>query len=110
MTKTEPLDDSIESMGVTTAVSTMTAIVHDEYGIAPEDVLRLDEVDKPTIRADEVLVRDLMTIRDLIESGQISPVIDRTYPLGDVVPAIRYLTEGHARGKIVITIQSAAHS
>jgi NADPH:quinone reductase-like Zn-dependent oxidoreductase len=61
----EPLDDSIESMGVTTAestmtaiaVSTMTAIVHDEYGTAPEDVLRLDEVDKPTIRDDEVLVR-----------------------------------------------------
>jgi hypothetical protein len=49
MTKTEPLDDSIESMGVTTAVSTMTAIVHDEYGTAPEDVLRLDEVDKPAI-------------------------------------------------------------
>jgi NADPH:quinone reductase-like Zn-dependent oxidoreductase len=53
----EPLDDSTESMGVTTAVSTMTAIVHDEYGTAPEDVLRLDEVDKPTIRAGEVLVR-----------------------------------------------------
>jgi hypothetical protein len=57
MTKTEPLDDSIESMGVTTAVSTMTAIVHDEYGTAPEDVLRLDEVDKPAIGDDEVLVR-----------------------------------------------------
>ncbi|MDP9346958.1 MAG: NAD(P)-dependent alcohol dehydrogenase, partial [Actinomycetota bacterium] len=35
----------------------MTAIVQDEYGPAPEDVLRLDEIDTPTIRGDEVLVR-----------------------------------------------------
>jgi NADPH:quinone reductase-like Zn-dependent oxidoreductase len=48
---------------------------------------------------------DLMVLRELIESGQIQPVIDRTYPLSDVAAAIRYLVEGHARGKIVITVQ-----
>ena len=39
------------------AVATMTAIVHDDYGTIPEDVLRLEEVGKPTIADDQVLVR-----------------------------------------------------
>lgn len=47
---------------------------------------------------------DLIVLRDLIESGEVAPVIDRTYPLGDVATAIRYLVEGRARGKVVITI------
>jgi NADPH:quinone reductase-like Zn-dependent oxidoreductase len=47
---------------------------------------------------------DLMVLRDLIESGQIAPAIDRTYPLSETPPAIRYMTEGRARGKIVITM------
>ena len=46
-----------------------------------------------------------MAIRDLIEAGQIAPVIDRTFPLGDVAAAIRYLVEGHTRGKIAITVR-----
>jgi len=49
--------------------------------------------------------KDLMALGELIESGKIKPVIDRTYPLGDLPAAIRYLVEGHARGKIVITVQ-----
>ena len=46
---------------------------------------------------------DLLTLTGLIESGKITPVIDRTYPLTEVPEAIRYLEQGHARGKIVIT-------
>jgi len=49
---------------------------------------------------------DLMALRELIEAGKIKPVIDRTYPLSDVATAIRYLVEGHARGKIVITVRA----
>lgn len=45
-----------------------------------------------------------MALRELVESGQVRPVIERTYPLGDVAAAIRYLVESHARGKIVITV------
>jgi NADPH:quinone reductase-like Zn-dependent oxidoreductase len=45
-----------------------------------------------------------MILRDLIESGQIAPAIDRTYPLSETPAAIRYLREGRARGKVVITI------
>jgi NADPH:quinone reductase-like Zn-dependent oxidoreductase len=47
---------------------------------------------------------DLMVLRDLIESGKIIPAIDRTYPLSEVPAAIQYLIEGHARGKLVITV------
>ena len=47
---------------------------------------------------------DLMVLKELIESGKVTPVIDRTYPLAEVPEAIRYLEEGHARGKVVITV------
>ena len=47
---------------------------------------------------------DLMVMRELLEAGKVTPVIDRTYPLSEVPDAIRYLEEGHARGKVVITI------
>ncbi len=47
---------------------------------------------------------DLSTLRELIESGQVTPVIDRTYTLREVPEAIRYLEQGHARGKVAITV------
>ena len=47
---------------------------------------------------------DLRVLADLIESGQLTPVIDKTYPLGQTPDAIRYLQDGNARGKVVITI------
>jgi NADPH:quinone reductase-like Zn-dependent oxidoreductase len=47
---------------------------------------------------------DLAALRDLIEAGRITPVIDRTYPLKEVPEALRYLEAGHARGKVVITV------
>ncbi len=45
---------------------------------------------------------DLGFLRELIEGGKVAPVIDRTYSLSEVSDAIRYLEEGHARGKVVI--------
>ena len=47
---------------------------------------------------------DLQFLRELIEAGKLKPVIDRTYSLSDAPAAIRYLEEGHARGKVVITV------
>jgi len=47
---------------------------------------------------------DLEALRELIEAGKVTSVIDRTYPLIEAPDAIRYLAEGHARGKIVITV------
>jgi NADPH:quinone reductase-like Zn-dependent oxidoreductase len=47
---------------------------------------------------------DLLVLKELIEAGKVTPVIDRTYPLTDVPQAIRYVEQGHARGKVVITV------
>jgi NADPH:quinone reductase-like Zn-dependent oxidoreductase len=47
---------------------------------------------------------DLTVLKELIEAGKVTPVIDRTYPLSETAAAIRYLEEGHARGKVVITV------
>jgi NADPH:quinone reductase-like Zn-dependent oxidoreductase len=49
--------------------------------------------------------KDLVFLKDLMEAGKVVPVIDRRYPLSDVAEALRYLEEGHARGKIVITVE-----
>jgi NADPH:quinone reductase-like Zn-dependent oxidoreductase len=48
---------------------------------------------------------DLTVLGDLMQSGKVKPVIDRTYKLSEVPDAIRYLEEGHARGKVVITLK-----
>jgi NADPH:quinone reductase-like Zn-dependent oxidoreductase len=48
--------------------------------------------------------RDLRILKDLLEAGRIVPVIDRRYPLDEVAEALRYREEGHAQGKVVITI------
>jgi NADPH:quinone reductase-like Zn-dependent oxidoreductase len=47
-----------------------------------------------------------MTIlADLMQSGKMTPVIDKTYKLSDVPAALQYLEQGHARGKVVITVE-----
>jgi NADPH:quinone reductase-like Zn-dependent oxidoreductase len=50
--------------------------------------------------------QDLMSIKELLEAGKIMPVIDRCYPLSEAAEALRYLGEGHARGKVVISVAS----
>lgn len=47
---------------------------------------------------------DLLVLKELIEAGKVTPVIDRTYPLSQTAEAIRYLEQGHVRGKVVITV------
>ena len=47
---------------------------------------------------------DLALMKELLEAGKVKPVIDRCYPLSEVPDAIRYLEEGHAKGKVVITV------
>jgi NADPH:quinone reductase-like Zn-dependent oxidoreductase len=49
--------------------------------------------------------QDLVFLTELYEAGKILPMIDRTYPLNQVPDALRYLGEGHARGKVVITVE-----
>jgi NADPH:quinone reductase-like Zn-dependent oxidoreductase len=48
---------------------------------------------------------DLKYLKELLEAGKVKTVIDRCYPLSETAKAIRYLEEGHARGKVVITVE-----
>jgi NADPH:quinone reductase-like Zn-dependent oxidoreductase len=55
--------------------------------------------------------KDSMAIlREFLKAGKLTPVIDRRYLLGEVPKAIRYLEEGHARGKVVIIVRNAEDS
>ena len=49
--------------------------------------------------------KDLVFMKELLEAGKVKPVIDRRYPLSEVPEALRYLEEGHAQGKVVLTLQ-----
>ena len=53
----------------------------------------------------KVTKEDLNVLRELMQSGKISPVIDRTYKISETQAAVRYLEEGHARGKVVIVTE-----
>jgi NADPH:quinone reductase-like Zn-dependent oxidoreductase len=53
----------------------------------------------------EIKKEDLTILGDLIQAGKIKPVIDRTYPLSQIADAMRYLEQGHARGKVIITVE-----
>jgi NADPH:quinone reductase-like Zn-dependent oxidoreductase len=53
---------------------------------------------------------DLTTIRDLMQAGKVTPGIDMCYSLSEVPDAFRYLEQGHARGKVVITLEHRQES
>jgi NADPH:quinone reductase-like Zn-dependent oxidoreductase len=48
--------------------------------------------------------QDLFTLKALIDSGRVRPIVDKTYPLGAAAEALRYLEQGHARGKVVLSV------
>jgi NADPH:quinone reductase-like Zn-dependent oxidoreductase len=48
---------------------------------------------------------DLLVMKQLMESGKVTPVIDRAYALNEVPEAIRYLETGRAQGKVIITVE-----
>ncbi len=52
--------------------------------------------------------KDLLILKDLLETGKIVPVIDRSYPLAETADAIRYLETGRARGKVIITVAESS--
>jgi NADPH:quinone reductase-like Zn-dependent oxidoreductase len=52
----------------------------------------------------KITTEDLTVMKELLEAGKVRPVIDRTCQLSEAVEALAYLGEGHARGKVVITV------
>ena len=52
--------------------------------------------------------KDLVVMKELIEAGKVTPVIDKKYSLRDTLEAVRYLEENHARGKIVIAVENSS--
>ena len=52
--------------------------------------------------------KDWVFIKDLIEAGKIKTVIDKRYSLNETAEALRYLGQGHARGKVVITVEHSS--
>jgi NADPH:quinone reductase-like Zn-dependent oxidoreductase len=57
------------------------------------------------LMADVNQTSDLDTLRDLMQAGKVTPVIDRQYPLKETPAAMRYLEQGHARGKVIVSLE-----
>jgi NADPH:quinone reductase-like Zn-dependent oxidoreductase len=54
--------------------------------------------------------KDLLLLKNLLEARKVVPIIDRRYPLSDAAEALRYLEEGHAQGKVVITVEHGSNT
>ncbi|MGB2639933.1 MAG: zinc-binding dehydrogenase, partial [Candidatus Acidiferrum sp.] len=52
----------------------------------------------------KMIQKDLAFLKELLEAGKVVPIIDRRYPLREAADALRYLAEGHAQGKVVLTV------
>ena len=53
--------------------------------------------------------KDLVVMKELLVAGKVVPVIDRSYPLSETANAFQYLGAGHAKGKIVITVEHSSN-
>ena len=51
---------------------------------------------------------DVATLKELVAAGSVRPAIDRRYPLDEIVEALRWVDDGHARGKVIVTIGERA--
>lgn len=74
-------------------------------GLALSGLLSLIGSKKLCFVVAKVTSKDLVVMKELLEGGKVVPVIERRYPLSDVAEAVRYLEEGHAKGKLVITLE-----
>jgi NADPH:quinone reductase-like Zn-dependent oxidoreductase len=73
-------------------------------GLAKLRLAALRSSQKVTFFLASITKADLLVLQELLEAGTVTPVIDRRYGLGEVADAFRYLGEGHAQGKVVVTV------
>jgi NADPH:quinone reductase-like Zn-dependent oxidoreductase len=67
-------------------------------------VLSMTGVKNMVVMIAKISQADLLFIIELINGGKVKSIIDRRFPLAETAEALRYLEEGHARGKVVITV------
>ena len=70
-----------------------------ELGFSPTDIVEVVH-----LAGLEPKTKDLIFIKELIEKNKLKPVIDRTYPMEQIVEAHRYVDKGHKKGNVVITV------
>jgi NADPH:quinone reductase-like Zn-dependent oxidoreductase len=73
-------------------------------GLAKLRLAALRSSQKVTFFVASITKADLLVLQELLEAGTVTPVIDRRYGLGEVADAFRYLGEGHAQGKVVVSV------
>ena len=77
-----------------------------EMGTGMEQIARTPKQIGAAMMMADANQKDLTVLADMMQSGKVKPVIDRTYKsLGEIPDAIRYLEEGHARGKVVVNVE-----
>lgn len=54
--------------------------------------------------------KDLIVLTELYDTGKVRPILDKCFPLSDIAEALRYLESGHARGKVVVTMEHKNNS
>ena len=85
------------------AVGKRKAILQPEQALTPNGKHITVDDGSPKISHE-----DLIMLRELVEAGTLKPVIDRCYPLEQIVEAHRYVDQGHKKGNVVITVRSAS--
>lgn len=95
-TKTGPYDVIFDAVGRRKSASAMAA---SGAALAPGGVSMSVDDDFPRQKKS-----DLLTIKELAESGEFRPVIDRTYPLAEIVEAHRYVDLGHKKGNVILSV------
>jgi NADPH:quinone reductase-like Zn-dependent oxidoreductase len=95
---------SLSPGGVCVIAGGSMALIHQGLLLGP--AISLLSHKKTFVMVARTNARDLDILGALQQSGRLKPVIDRRYPLNEIVEAMRYLEEGHAQGKVVITVEA----